>query len=122
MSSAQQIATSLNLPRRRGKAAATLQLERAIVDIVSERHPITVRGVCYALFTIGLIPDMSVGSTGKISRVMTDMRESDALDWTLIVDGSRAVERAQRWKSPDSIIRTAVKSYRRDYGECKTPC
>jgi hypothetical protein len=95
--SARQIATSLNLPRRRGKAAITLVLEAAIFDIVAERHPITVRGVCYALFTRGLIPDMSTASTGKISRVMTDMREVGTLDWTLIVDGSRAVDRARRW-------------------------
>ena len=34
----------------RGKARETLVLERAILDIVEERAPITVRGVCYALF------------------------------------------------------------------------
>lgn len=68
------------------------------MEIVAERSPITVRGVCYALFTRGLIPDMSVGSTGKVSRVMTDMRERDELDWTLIVDGSRAVDRVPMWR------------------------
>jgi hypothetical protein len=112
--SATQNVTGLNLPRRRGKAAGTLVLEQAIVEIVDERHPITVRGVCYALFTQGLIPNMSVNSTGKISRVMTEMRESDALDWTLIVDGSRAVERADTWRNPDAIINTAIRTYRRN--------
>lgn len=110
----EQIATGPNLPRRRGKAAGTLLLERAILEIVDERNPITVRGVCYALFTHGLIPDMSVNSTGKISRVMTEMRESDDLDWTLIVDGSRAVERANTWSDPNKIINAAIRGYRRD--------
>jgi hypothetical protein len=110
----EQIATGQDLPRRRGKAAGTLRLEQAIVEIVDERAPITVRGVCYALFTMGLIPDMSVNSTGKISRVMTEMRESGALDWTLIVDGSRAVERVTQWRNTASIINAAVKTYRRD--------
>lgn len=110
----EQIATGLNLPRRRGKAAATVVLEQAILEIVDERNPITVRGVCYALFTRGLIPDMSVNSTGKISRVMTEMRENDVLDWTLIVDGSRAVDRASTWRDPSSIINVAVRSYRRN--------
>lgn len=100
--------------RGRGKATATLQLEKAIVDIVDERAPITVRGVCYALFTLGLIPDMTVNSTGKISRVMTDMRERDELDWTLVVDGSRAVERASLWTDPSQIIGAAVRTYRRN--------
>lgn len=115
MSTAEQIATGLNLPRRRGKAAATLQLEHAILDIVIERHPITVRGVCYALFTRGLIPDMSVGSTQKVSRVMTEMRETAALDWTLVVDGSRAVERISSWNNTSELINAAVKQYRRNY-------
>jgi hypothetical protein len=111
---AEQIATGLNLPRRRGKSAGTVLLEQAIIDIVDERSPVTVRGVCYALFTQGLIPDMSVNSTGKISRVMTDMRERDDLDWTLIVDGSRAVDRASLWRDPSHIISAAVKTYRRN--------
>ena len=114
MIAVEQIATGPNLPPRRGKAAATLRLEQAIIDIVDERQPITVRGVCYALFTMGLIPDMSVNSTGKISRVMTDMRECDDLDWTLIVDGSRAVDRVSQWRDPSQIIRATVKGYRRD--------
>ena len=110
-----QIATSLNLPRRhRGKAAATLALETAIVEIVDERNPITVRGVCYALFTRGLTPDMSVNSTQRVSRVMTEMRECGALDWTMIVDGSRAVDRTSMWRDPSQIIASAVRQYRRD--------
>ena len=75
--SAEQIAPSPNLPRRRSKAKSTLVLEQAIIEIVDERSPVTVRGVCYALFTLGLIPDMSVNSTAKISQVMTDMRERE---------------------------------------------
>ena len=111
----EQIQTGRNLPRQRGKAAATLELEAAIRGIVRERHPLTVRGVCYALFTAGLIPEMSTGSTQRVSRVMTAMRETNALDWTLIVDGSRAVERINAWRDPCSLIRAAVQQYRRDY-------
>ena len=110
----EQIATGLHLPRRRGKSAETVRLEQAVIDIVVERSPVTVRGVCYALFVKGLIPNMSVNSTGKISRVMTDMRERDDLDWTLIVDGSRAVDRVNQWSDPGKIIRAAVHGYRRN--------
>lgn len=99
----------------RGKAKSTLALEQVILEVVEERHPITVRGVCYALFTRGLIADMAVKNTQRISRIMTEMRETDVLDWTCVVDGSRAVDRVSQWKNPDSIIRAAVNSYRRDY-------
>lgn len=109
-----QIQTSRNLPRRRGKAASTIELEQQIIDIVKERAPITVRGVCYALFALGLVPDMSIGSTQKISRVMTNMRELGELDWTLVVDGTRPVERADTWRDTDALIRAAVAGYRKD--------
>ncbi|HJQ58021.1 MAG TPA: hypothetical protein VJ890_14015 [Vineibacter sp.] len=98
----------------RGKAKATLEIEDAIFGIVEERKPITVRGVCYALFVRGLIPSMEVLQTGRISRVMTAMREDEVLDWTHIVDGSRMVERARTWDDPSQIIKAAVRSYRRD--------
>lgn len=101
--------------RTRGKASKTLELEQAIIDIVDERCPITVRGVCYALFTRGLIESMAVNETGRVSRVMTAMRESGALDWTLVVDGSRAVNRVSVWNNPSQIIRAAVNGYRRNY-------
>ena len=90
----------------RGKAQATLVLEQAILEIVEERAPITVRGVCYALFVRELIPSMEVGQTQKISRIIDGMREERALDWTKIVDGSRAVKRAKTWNDPDAIIQS----------------
>jgi hypothetical protein len=99
----------------RGKSKSTLALEEAIVEIVEDRAPITVRGVCYALFTRGLIDSMATNETSRISRVMTAMRESDDLDWTQIVDGSRAVDRVSSWRNPSQIIRSAVNGYRRDY-------
>ena len=83
----------------RGKAQATLVLEQAILEIVEERAPITVRGVCYALFVRELIPTWR-WATQRISRIMTEMRER-ALDWTKIVDGSRAVKRARTWSDPE---------------------
>jgi hypothetical protein len=115
MTALEQIETGRTLPRRRGKAATTVAVEQAILRIVEQRHPITVRGVCYALFAEGLIGSMAVNETGRISRVMTQMREADVLDWTRIVDGSRAVDRPGRWSDPDAIIRAAVAGYRRDY-------
>jgi len=98
----------------RGPAAATLALEEAILEIVEERAPITVRGICYALFVRKLIPSMEVLQTQRISRITTKMREAETLDWTKIVDDSRMVERAKTWDDPDSIIRVAVNTYRRD--------
>jgi hypothetical protein len=99
----------------RGKSIKTIEMEQAIIQIVEDRHPITVRGVCYALFTRGLLDSMAVGQTGKVSKIMTAMRENSTLDWTLIVDGSRVVDRGNLWNNPSQIIQAAVNGYRRNY-------
>lgn len=101
--------------KMRGKSNKTLEIEQAIIAIVAERHPITVRGVCYALFTRGLIESMATNETGKVSKIMTGMRETNTLDWTLVVDGSRVVDRVSAWDNPAQIIRSAVNGYRRNY-------
>ena len=98
----------------RGKAQATLDLEAAIVEIVEERAPITVRGIAYALFVRDLLASMAVSETRRVSRITTDMREDGTLDWTQIVDDSRTVEQVDTWSDPDAIIRAAVKGYRRN--------
>lgn len=85
------------------------------MEIVVERAPITVRGVAYALFTRGLIDSMVVKYTKKVSRVMTAMRETGELNWTQIVDDSRAVDRVSTWSNPSAIINAAVRGYRRNY-------
>lgn len=103
-----------NIARRRGRNKETIALEEAIIRIVYERYPVTVRGVCYALFTEGLIESMAEKFTAKISRVMTDMREHDRLDWQLVVDGSRAVKRTSSWKNSTGFLKSAVEQYRRD--------
>jgi len=101
--------------KARGKAKSTIFLEAEILEIVEARNPITVRGVAYALFTRGLIGDMNTNNTAKVSRVMTEMRECGSLDWTLIVDGSRAVDRISTWNNPSQIIAAAGRNYRRGY-------
>ena len=78
------------------------------------------RGVCYALFVREMIPSMEVKHTQRVSRIMTEMRENEALDWTKIVDGSRAVKRAGRWSDPGAIIEAAVRGYRRNNWQDQT--
>lgn len=100
---------------RRGRSKATIELEAAIQEIVEERHPITVRGIAYALFVAGLIPSMERKNTNKISRVLTRMREDGDIDWRRIVDDSRKVQHYWGWDDPDEAITDTIQNYRRDY-------
>ena len=59
----------------RGLAKATLDLIDAVVEILEEQNPMTVRGVCYQLFGRKLIPNMSRKETGRVSRILVTARE-----------------------------------------------
>jgi hypothetical protein len=110
------MAMSRAAPRRgRGKAKATIELIEACHEILAEIHPATVRAVCYRLFTLGLIQDMSKASTNKVSVQLVWARESGLLPWCWIVDETREAEQVSVWSSPDEIIDAAVRGYRRDY-------
>lgn len=99
----------------RGKAKATLELIEACQEILAEIQPASVRAVCYRLFTMGLIADMSKNSTNKVSTQLVYARERGLIPWAWIVDETREAERTSTWSDPDEIIRAAVKGYRRDY-------
>lgn len=99
----------------RGKAKKTLDLIDTAAEILREIQPATVRAVCYRLFVAGVLPDMSKGSTGKVSKQLVWARENGVVPWNWVVDETRGAERASLWNSPDEIIDSAVNGYRRDY-------
>ncbi len=99
----------------RGRSKATLELVAAARAILETERPATVRGICYQLFTRGLIPNMGKNATARVSRILTDARERGEIPWEWIVDETRAPERTSVWNSPDEIIRATVNGYRRDY-------
>lgn len=107
--------------RGRGKAQSTMELIRACQEILAEIQPASVRAVCYRLFTMGLIPNMSKGSTNKVSTQLVWARESNLIPWEWIVDETREVERISAWSDTNAIINAAVKGYRRDYWQDQ-PC
>lgn len=98
----------------RGRSAATLRLVCQAQDILAELAPCSVRAVCYQLFIRGAIPDMSKNSTASVSRILTDARERGEIDWSLIVDETRAVETLSSWTDPAGLMEAAAKQYRRD--------
>lgn len=99
----------------RGKGQRSLDLVARAAAILEKIQPASVRAVCYQLFMAGLILSMSKSCTNSISRLLARAREEGKIPWAWIVDESREAETADRWSSPDAIIRAAVQGYRRDY-------
>ena len=103
-------------PRKgRGKSKNSLALIDASIIILEAIQPCSVRAVCYQLFMRKLIPDMSKNSTGAVGKQLVYARENGLIPWAWIVDETREAETIASWDSPESIIRVAVKCYRKDY-------
>ncbi|MDH3460456.1 MAG: hypothetical protein OEM00_05660, partial [Burkholderiaceae bacterium] len=101
----------------RGKSTKTLELIDASLRILREIQPATVRAVCYRLFCLKLITNMSKGSTDKVSKQLVWAREDGRLPWHWIVDETREAERISSWRNPSDFIESAVRQYRKDYWE-----
>ena len=103
--------------RRRGKSAKSLELIKAARAILAEIQPASVRAVCYQLFVRKLIPDMSKGSTNRVSTQLTYAREHLMIPWHWIVDEARGVEKRQSWRDPAAYAETVRRAYRLDRWE-----
>lgn len=101
--------------RGRGPSKASIAIVDAAAEILAEIQPASVRAVCYRLFALTLIPNMSKASTDKVSRLLVGARESGAIPWDWIVDETREAERVSSWDNPGQIIDAAVRGYRKDY-------
>ena len=98
----------------RGMAKASIELIESCSKILSEIQPASVRAVCYRLFTMGFIPDMSKASVGKVGRLLVLAREEGRIPWEWIVDETREAERAPVWEDPEDYTRYVNNIYRRD--------
>jgi hypothetical protein len=98
----------------RGKSLRSLSLIHAMREILEEIQPVTVRGVCYQLFTRGLIASMKKSETNRVSRQLTDARERGTIPWEWIVDETRRTEGVATWADPEGFARTVTAAYRRN--------
>jgi hypothetical protein len=70
--------------------------------------------VCYRLSTQKIIPDMSKGSTQKVSTQLVWARENDVIPWEWIVDETRSAEQVSTWRDEQSFVNSIKRSYRKD--------
>lgn len=98
----------------RGESEKTKALRLAIVEIVCAKQPLTVRAVCYQLFTRKLIPSMEKKHTNTVSRLLVRMREEGDIDWQWIVDETRQGLSWATYEDPSNFLDSVRDGYRRD--------
>jgi hypothetical protein len=98
----------------RGKSSRSLELIDQAYNILTEIQPASIRAVCYRLFTIKVIANMSKNETNKVSTQLTWARENGLIPWGWIVDETREAERVNGWENPAAFVDTVKRAYRRD--------
>jgi hypothetical protein len=98
---------------RRTKAAVT-SIRDAIIDILRQDHPQTVRQVFYALSVRGLIKKAEIEYQQTVIRLLVDMRESGQIPFGWIADNTRWMRKPATFVGLDACLRNTANFYRRD--------
>jgi len=100
--------------RRRRTNAELLGLDARLVAIVAENRPVTVRGAFYLAEVAGLVPKDERGYK-VVQRRLVALRQSGAIPYGSITDGTRLVQRLSNWNGLGDFATHAASFYRRDY-------
>jgi hypothetical protein len=117
--------TRLYQPRsiklRRATQAEMQGRRDALLDIVAEGRPMTVRQVFYQATVRGVIEKTEQGYA-KIKAALTDMRRAGDLPYDWLADNTRWMRKPRSFDGPEQAIAQAVRFYRKalwtDAGAC----
>lgn len=103
---------SSTVKRSRATNAELEALDSAILDVLSDEHPATLRGTYYRVVSMGAVDKTEAGYR-QVGRQVLKLRRSGRLPHWWITDGTRYVIRPRTWSDLDAMLRDAAASYRR---------
>ncbi|MEP7105869.1 MAG: hypothetical protein ABI838_08485 [Chloroflexota bacterium] len=104
--------TSSPTRSRRTKADMAL-LAEAIIEIVAENQPVTVRQVFYRMVSAGLIAKSEGEYNGTVGRLLRDLRLEGAIPFGWIADNTRWMRKPTTYGSVEDALRQTARYYRR---------
>src|SRR5215212_11353405 len=90
-------------------------LDAALVKIIAQFSPVTVRQVFYQAVNRGLVPKSETKGYRVVQRRLVALRESGGIAHGDIVDGTRYVHDHRRYHDLDEFTTYAAGLYRKDY-------
>ena len=94
---------------RRSKADIDV-IKAAIVDVLENDHPMTVRQVFYQLVVRGVIEKTEAQYQGTVIRLMTEMRIGGELPFDWVVDESRRTRITRTFESIQEALAHTARS------------
>ena len=90
-------------------------LDAALMEIVEQFNPVTVRQVFYQAVNQGLVPKSETKGYRVVQRRLVVLRESGVIPYGYVVDGTRYVHGHRRYNDLDEFTSYAAGLYRKDY-------
>src|SRR5215210_5665621 len=103
------------IKRSRRSRSEIEALNAALVEIVEQYSPATVRQVFYQAVNRGLVPKSETKGYRVVQRRLVSLRESGEIPYGDIVDGTRYVHGHRRYYDLDTFTSYAAGLYRKDY-------
>jgi hypothetical protein len=103
------------IKRTRRTRAEMEALDAALVEIVEQFSPVTVRQAFYQAVNRGLVPKSESKGYRVVQRRLVALRESGTIPYGYIVDGTRYVHGYRRYDDLAEFTTYAAGLYRKDY-------
>lgn len=87
-------------------------LDTTIVEVCTEDHPLSVRGVFYRVMSAGVV-EKSEKAYAAVQREVLKLRRSGELPYAWIADGTRWHLKSPSWSNVEQALDDAAVSYRR---------
>jgi hypothetical protein len=103
------------IKRTRRTRAEIEALDTALIEIVEQFKPVTVRQVFYQAVNGALIPKSETKGYRVVQRRLVALRESGEVPYGYVVDGTRYVHGHSRYSDLEEFAYFAAGLYRKDY-------
>ena len=99
--------------KQRRSRSEMASIRAAILQVVEENAPMTVRQVFYQLVSLGVIDKSEGEYKGTVVRLLTDLRISGELPFESIADNTRWMRKPRTFSSLEEALRNTATTYRR---------
>jgi hypothetical protein len=100
------------MKRRRRTKQEIEAICEAIVTVLADDRPMTVRGLFYVLTTRGVVPKTEQGYA-TVKRLTAEMRRSGQIPYHWLADATRWMRKPRTFSSVEEALRRTAETYRR---------
>jgi hypothetical protein len=108
------VSSAIKSKRSRRTKSEMTKIRDAIIAILTEDHPQTVRQIFYALTVRGVIAKAEIEYQRTVIQLLVDMREAGEIPFEWIADNTRWMRKPATFTGLESCLANTSRFYRRD--------